>query len=195
MRTKYNPEIHHRRSIRLAGYDYAQPGAYFVTLCVQDRLCLLGEIAHKAMTFSDWGRIAAQSWTWLRDQYPYVSLDVWVVMPNHLHGIIVLLDDAVGARHDAPLRRKPLGQLVGAFKTTCTKKINQLQGTPSAKFWQRNYYEHIVRDERDMARIRQYIIDNPRRWEEDRDNPANIRQWSPPATVDDYLSDMARYEP
>jgi REP element-mobilizing transposase RayT len=173
--TRYNPEKHHRRSIRLKGYDYAQSGAYFVTLCVQDRMCVLGDIVRNAMVFSDWGRIVAQSWTWLRDQYAYVDLDAWVVMPNHLHGIIAI----VGAHRDAPLpdtpsKRKPLGQLIGAFKTVSTKRINLMRGTPGAKFWQRNYYEHIVRDERDMARIRQYIIDNPRRWTEDREKPINV---------------------
>jgi REP element-mobilizing transposase RayT len=194
-KTKYNPEIHHRRSIRLKGYDYGQPGAYFVTLCVQDRVCVLGEIVRDAMTLSDWGRIAAQSWLWLEEQYPHVALDVWVVMPNHLHGIVILLDDdaVIEARHDAPRRHKPLGQLIGAFKTTCTKRINQLRGTPGTKFWQRNYYEHIVRDARDMARIRQYIIDNPRRWKEDVDNPANTRQLPFPTTVNAYLADAAHY--
>ncbi len=252
----FDPDRHHRRSIRLVGYDYARAGAYFVTLCVQDRSCELGEINNGGITLSDWGRIAAQTWTWLRNQYPYVALDVWVMMPNHLHGIIVLLDDvdalldvgarrdvegarhdvegarcavgarrdvegarrdaggarhdaggarhdAGGARHDAPLRRgdtfshdaikrKPLGQLIGAFKTVSTKRINEMRGTPGARFWQRNYYEHIVRDEPDMNRIRQYIIENPRRWAEDRDNPANTRRLPPPTTIDDYLADVAR---
>lgn len=81
---QYDPEKHHRRSIRLAGYDYATPGAYFVTLCVRDRVCALGNIVRDSMVLSDWGRVVAQTWTWLRDQYPYVDLDVWVIMPNHL---------------------------------------------------------------------------------------------------------------
>ncbi len=248
-KTRYNPAIHHRRSIRLPGYDYTRPGAYFVTLCVQDRRCVLGEIRRGAMVFSEWGRIVAQTWTWLRDQYPYVALDVWVVMPNHFHGIIVLTDDVrgmgasvagvgtsvagvgaffarvgasvvdvgasvagvgasvvdVGARRDAPLRydapqpdappikRKPLGQLIGAFKTVSTKHINAMQGTPGTRFWQRDYYEHIVRDERDLERIRRYIINNPRRWQEDRDNLTNIRRLPPPSVVEDYLRDMEGY--
>jgi REP element-mobilizing transposase RayT len=100
--------------------------------------------------------------TWLGRHHPYVDLDIWVIMPDHLHGIIVLLND-----EDIPVsvpKRKPLGRLVGAFKTVSTKALNQRWETPGVRFWQRNYYEHIVRDERDLARIRAYIAANPRRW-------------------------------
>jgi putative transposase len=99
----YNPEEHHRRSIRLKEYDYAQPGAYFVTICVQDRECALGEVVDGGMVLNDLGRIVAASWSWLAGQYPYVALDEWGVMPNHLHGIIIINDDASrGAARRAP---------------------------------------------------------------------------------------------
>lgn len=195
----YDPQKHHRRSIRLKGYDYASPGAYFVTLCVQDRVCALGNIVHRAMVFSDFGRIVVQSWLWLREQYPYVDLDVWAVMPNHLHGIIVILDNDVirascdASRQPTPIKRKPLGQLIGAFKTVSTKRINGMRHTPGAKFWQRNYYEHIVRDENDSARIRRYIINNPSKWQTDRDNLDNVRKLPPPSQVEDYLAEMAQF--
>jgi REP element-mobilizing transposase RayT len=198
--TRYDPLRHHRRSIRLKGYDYAQAGAYFVTLCTQARECLLGEVAGNAMRLNDWGRIVAESWEWLAEQYPYVELDEWVVMPNHMHGIIVLVNDdggdgplGRGGSRPAPTRpapttkRKPLGQLIGAFKTVSAKRINLMRGTPGAPVWQRNYYEHIVRDDRALKAIRHYIQNNPLKWALDMDNPAVRR--APAATADDYARD------
>src|SRR6185295_7607357 len=87
---RYDPDKHHRRSIRLHGYDYASQGAYFVTICVHGRACVLGEVIDGAMRINDWGQVAVDSWLWLGQQYPYVALDVWVIMPNHMHGIIVV---------------------------------------------------------------------------------------------------------
>ncbi len=212
---KYDPAKHHRRSIRLKGYDYTQAGAYFVTLCVQGRACVLGEVADGQMQLNDWGRMAEECWTWLADQYPYVALDATVIMPNHLHGIIVMddgggesrrggsrsalmggsrttptggsqtapTDDArTGDSRIAPTRiapttaptmdkRKSLGRLVGAFKTVSTKRINEMRSTPGAMFWQRNYWEHIVRNDADLDRIREYIQNNPARWSEDQLHP------------------------
>ncbi|GIV59335.1 MAG: hypothetical protein KatS3mg043_0424 [Rhodothermaceae bacterium] len=203
----YDPERHHRRSIRLRGYDYTRDGAYFVTLCVRDRVCLFGEVVNGAVRLSAAGRIVAEAWTWLAVQYPYVALDAWVVMPNHLHGIIVMGDgdglggggggsrtartgdaagrpgdaagrpgDAAGRPGDAagrrgPVQRKPLGRLIGAFKTVSTKRINEIRGTPGAVLWQRNYYEHVIRDTADLRRIRAYIAANPARWGWDWNNP------------------------
>ncbi len=180
----YDPERHHRRSIRLRGYDYTQAGAYFVTLCARDRACLFGEVVNGDVRLSDAGRIVADAWEWLAVQYPYVALDAWVVMPNHLHGIIVMVDGDDGGRGgsrtaptgDAPsgtvvVKRKPLGRLIGAFKTVSTKRINEIRGTPGATLWQRNYYEHVIRGDADLRRIRAYIADNPARWGRDRNPP------------------------
>jgi putative transposase len=181
----YDPNKHHRRSIRLKGYDYARPGAYFVTICVRERECALGGVVDGEMVLNDWGRIVAESWSWLAEQYPYITLDEWVVMPNHLHGIIIINDDAGrGASRRAPTamvpaKRKPLGQLVGAFKTVSTKRINQMRDTASTPFWQRGFYEHIVRNDRELDAIRQYIIYNPLKWELDRDNPDNTEGQTP----------------
>jgi putative transposase len=181
-RSRYNPDKHHRRSIRLKGYDYTQPGVYFTTICVRDRECVLGDVVDGEMVLSDWGQVVAESWQWLAEQYPYVALDACVVMPNHLHGIVIFNDDSDrgdscgrGGSRTAPTRtasrRKPLGHLVGAFKTVSTKRINQMRDTPGQPFWQRNYYEHIVRNERELNAIRWYIRDNPARWLEDIENP------------------------
>jgi REP element-mobilizing transposase RayT len=150
----YDRSKHHRRSIRLPEYDYASAGAYFVTICVQGGECVLGNVVAGEMQLNDRGRAAAESWAWLGDRYPYVSLDAWVVMPNHMHGIIVISDgeDAPrdargeGGSRTAPtgtapsgaVKRKPLGRLVGAFKTVSTRRINELRDMPGTPFWQRN---------------------------------------------------------
>jgi len=177
-----------RRSLRLAHYDYTQAGAYFITLCAFQRELSFGEIVSGEMRLSKAGQIAAAEWERSAIVRPNVALDVFVVMPNHLHGIIVLMDtpvgatrrstvdvpSTVGAHSRAPLHRPPrsLGSFVAGFKSAVTKRINALRGTPGRPVWQRNYYEHVIRDEHDLARIREYIAGNPARWAEDEDNPA-----------------------
>ena len=177
----YDPTKHHRRSIRLQSYDYSWPGAYFITLCVREKECVLGDIVDGEMRLSEIGQIVTEAWLWLAERYPHLELDEWTIMPNHLHGIIVLAyDDRRGgsrsvlqgdSRISPTDRGKPLGQLIGAFKTVSTKRINALRGTPGVPFWQRNYWEHVIRDEIDLNRIRQYIENNPRHWHEDQLNP------------------------
>jgi putative transposase len=180
---KYNPDIHRRRSIRLKGYAYSQRGAYFVTICTRNRECLFGDIADGEMGLNEYGRIARESWEWLSRQYGYIDIDEWVVMPNHLHGILIVNADCrggsqcKGGSRTAPtetIKRKSLGRLIGAFKTVSSKQINQTRNTPGHPVWQRNYYEHIIRSEEEMDRICQYIIDNPAKWADDGDNPANV---------------------
>ena len=267
---------HNRRSIRLKGCDYTQAGAYFVTLCARDKACIFGAVVDGGTRLNEYGREVADCWLWLAEQYPYVVLDEWVVMPNHLHGIIVITDgngraggsdvaerrrggsdggrggsrtaptgsrnnptgphdapmgprnnptgshDApMGSRdnptgpHDAPMeprnnptgphgppmgprnnltgshgppmgsrdvamgfvgpptapasKRKPLGRLIGAFKTVSTRRVNDIRSTSGAKLWQRNYYEHVIRDDSSLQRIREYIANNPARWGLDRE--------------------------
>jgi len=171
---KYDSTVHHRRSIRLQGYDYSQAGAYFMTICAQNRECLFGEIMDGNMWLNDTGRMVAESWEWLAIQYDHVKLDEWVIMPNHMHGIIVITDICAdgsrrGGSRTAPTgKRKPIGRLVGAFKTVSTKHSNEMHQTPGVKLWQRNYWEHIVRDELELNRIREYIVNNPLQWEMDK---------------------------
>jgi len=165
----YNPQSYQRRSIRLKDYDYSQEGAYFVTICTQNHKPLLGEIRNAEMVLNEYGKIVAECWLWLSKQYPHVELDEWVLMPNHMHGIIILCR---GGSRTAPTGiYKPLGRLIGAFKTTSTKRINVLHRTPGARVWQRNYYEHVIRNEDDLNEIRQYILDNPVQWDMDENNP------------------------
>jgi|JTFO01.1.fsa_nt_gb REP element-mobilizing transposase RayT len=170
---KYDPKIHHRRSIRLKGYDYTREGAYFITVCAYKRECLFGRIVDHVMGMNDVGHIVGDEWVktvLIREE---IELGDWVVMPNHFHGIIFI----VGSRGTA--RRAPTGErlrepvrgsiptIVRAFKSAVTKRVNELRGIPGAKLWQRNYWEHIIRDESDLNRIREYIQTNPARWEKD----------------------------
>jgi len=148
----YDTNKHNRRSIRLMDYDYSQSGAYFVTICTRDRACVLGEISDGQLLLNELGEIVAETWRWLERHYEYVELDEWLVMPNHLHGIIMIRDIPCkgasrsartgGGSRTAPTLtpRKPLGRLIGSFKTVSTKRINEIRKSPGTAFWQRNYY-------------------------------------------------------
>lgn len=159
-----------RISLRLRDYNYSQPGAYFITLCIQDRKCLLGNIVGNAMHLNESGHVISEAWQWLPQQYPYVSLDSFVVMPNHVHGVLVIGNPEGGSR-TAPTKVKPLGGLIAAFKTISAKSVNAQRGMPGAELWQRNYYEHVIRNETDLQRIREYIQNNPAQWALDEENP------------------------
>lgn len=187
---KFDPTKHHRQSIRLKDYDYTQAGAYFITLCTENRTCVLGDVIDGEMQLSPTGTIVVEAREWLAQQYPYVVIDAYVVMPNHFHGIIVIDTTTVGAVREpsnvppvrqppnvppTPIHPKPLGRLIGAFKTVSTKRINELHATPGMVFWQRNYYEHIIRHEDALNHIRRYIIHNPIKWTIDRENPLSRR--------------------
>lgn len=217
----YNPQIHHRRSIRLKGYDYAQAGAYFITICCQDRICRFGQVVDGEMVLNALGQIAYQEWVQLTERFANFELDVFQIMPNHIHGIM-LLSDPVGAgftpaqigrqqfgRKDQPqvdangqpqtddqpqvgsdldqpsvgLKGQPQGiaptvsDMVGAYKSLvahgCLEILkSQYTGAKSVpkmgKLWQRNYYEHIIRDEPSYQRISEYILNNPAKWLEDK---------------------------
>ena len=172
---KYDPAKHHRNSVRLKDYDYGQSGAYFLTIVTQDRTCLFGDIKGSAPQLNDAGQMIRSVWVDMSRHYPGVETDTFVVMPNHFHGIVMMMDRDVGATGRSPFPSGPskrsLGAFVGGFKSVVTTRINHLRGTPGVPVWQRNYYEHIIRDEESLNRIRQYIADNPARWEFDPDNP------------------------
>ncbi|MFA4910834.1 MAG: transposase [Desulfobacteria bacterium] len=170
---KYNPDIHQRRSIRLKGYDYSQAGIYYVTICTKDRECLFGNIVNFNMELSTLGKIVEQEWHEILKRFPDVELDAFVIMPNHIHGIIIVWATIVVAQNNrAGARPAPtIGKIIGTFKSLCIHdwlgyvKENGL-GTVG-KFWQRNYYEHIIRNETELDKIREYIITNPLNWESD----------------------------
>jgi putative transposase len=156
-----------RRSIRLPNYDYSSDGLYFVTICTRDRLCLFGQIIDTKMHLSDTGKIVDEVWSVM---FGCVEADTtWIVMPNHLHGIITIDDQVIAAGAG-----KSLGRKVGAFKTATTNRVNEIRATPGARLWQRGFHEHIVRDDRSFANIVRYIEDNPFRWGNDAENPDGI---------------------
>lgn len=171
-----NTVPHRRRSIRLKDYDYTQNGAYFVTICTIQRYEWFGEIRDDSMNLNPVGRIVQDCWLQISDHFPHVELDEFVVMPNHLHGILVITHDS-GARHVVPLQSAAFAQpiagslptIIRSFKAAVTKQINRSH-LPSERIWQRNYYEHIIRSEMSLNAIRQYIRANPTEWERDEEN-------------------------
>ena len=193
----YNPDIHHRRSIRLCDYDYAGEGFYFVTICVHDRRALFGSITDGTMHLNDAGRMVEEEYRRLPNRYPHVICHEYVVMPNHFHAIIQITNDnasPVGAplvgAHENISRVEPnennqgthkgcpsgdvtLGEIVGAFKSITTnayiRGVKQNGWPPfHTRLWQRNYYEHIIRDQRSHDEIAAYILENPLHWSDDK---------------------------
>ena len=172
-----------RRSIRVQGHDYTSSSAYFVTICTADRTCLFGEIADDTPDLSEIGMIVDEEWRRSPQVRRNMALDAYVVMPNHLHGIL-FIDGATDGRRAshrlAPTKTGPrnpagsLGAIIGQFKSAVTKRVSLLADAP-AVVWQRGYYEHIIRDDADLNRIRTYIANNPARWAEDPENP-NVRR-------------------
>ncbi len=174
----YDPDIHHRRSIRLRGYDYSSAGAYFVTICTQNRECLFGNISGDTVHLSAAGQIVDEEWRHSADIRDEIALDTWVIMPNHIHGIVIIKDlDDRGVRPHAPAtsqlggRPKSLSSFIIGFKSATKIRINTLRGMPGTSVWQRNYYERVIRNERECDAIRKYILQNPQQWVLDEDNP------------------------
>ncbi len=173
-------------STRLKGWDYAAAGWYFVTLCTQGRECFFGDVKDAEMHLSAIGEIVAEEWQKTETIRPNVGLDEWIVMPNHVHGVVVIKQTTPspeeapqpketphrGVSTKARLKSGSVGAIIGQFKSVCTKRIW------AAKFlafdWQPRFFDHIIRDEPSLKDIRQYIVDNPAKWERDKNNPANL---------------------
>ena len=198
-------ERHHRRRLRLKGHDYAQDGAYYVTICTQNRLCLFGDIVDGKIRLNTAGSAVQVTWNELPRRFANLELDVFVVMPNHIHGIAAFVGAGLALPRDEGVARKgtasstptrgdvdngvtggarmlgdvrkgaasstpTLGDVIRAFKSLSAIHVNRLL-MRSGPLWQRNYYEHIIRDEDELNRIRDYITNNPMQWELDRENP------------------------
>jgi putative transposase len=183
-----------RRSIRLKEYDYSQSGAYFVTICAHDRECLFGEIVDGKMILNDVGRMVQAIWDDIPSHYAGIDTDAFIIMPNHIHTIIFIVGAAPCGRPDsdngqargpAPTENTPLSlaDVVHRFKTMTTKRyadgVKQI-GWPAfaGRLWQRNYYERVIRNEDELNEIRQYIVDNPAKWDTDEENP-NVKPSQP----------------
>lgn len=199
--SKFNPQKHHcpfdgaqgRHSIRLPNYDYSQPGAYFVTIVTWHRECLFGEVVDGEMKLNKFGLVAKEQWEKLPKRFPNIELGAFVIMPNHAHGNIVIvtgrgtaenLNDSGGeSSRRAPTTReqfqKPvkgsIPTIVRSYKSAVSYRINLIRGTQDIPVWQRNYYEHVIRNERDLQNKTDYIEANPLLWEEDDENPVNVK--------------------
>lgn len=167
-----------RRSIRLKGFDYSRLGAYFVTICTDNGECLFGDIVDGKMHLNEAGVAIQDIWLESAGAYEEIGLDYYVIMPNHFHGII-LFTKQLGSIQNTPLhmsrnqrRNMGLSKYIGRFKMLSAKQINIIRQTPGVTVWQRNYYEHIIRNDDDLSRIREYIENNPLKWELDEYNPA-----------------------
>lgn len=179
---KYDPNQHRRRSLRLMGYDYSQPGAYFVKVCTQGRQCLFGRVVTHKMQPNDAGRMVQACWQELPNRFPFVKLDQFVVMPNYFHGIIQLIRNRCRGEpcvrpdvHPHGTLDGTIGRIIQAFKSVTAHGyiigVRQHGWTSfPGRLWQRNYYEKIIRDDETLNVIRQYIMDNPAQWEMDSEN-------------------------
>jgi REP element-mobilizing transposase RayT len=193
---KYDPNIHHRRSIRLKGYDYSQAGLYFITICTQNRECLFGHITNGEMILNDAGKMVETEWLNLKTRFPNIELHEYVVMPNHFHGILEIVGAALVAAQSAQSAlvaaqsaqsqtekdkgqpqgiapTKTVGDMMDAFKSITT--VEYIRGVKNSgwqpfdgKLWQRNYYEHIIRNEKSYETISEYILNNPAKWQDDK---------------------------
>jgi putative transposase len=194
---RLDPDRHRRRSVRLDGHDYAQPGSYFVTVCTRDRACLFGHVVNGEMHLNDAGEVVRRCWEDIPHHFPFVELDASVIMPNHVHGVIVITEPPptppgkgeasvppgtsgdLSGSHASPLRQRPIGTQPGSpsaivqnFKSISTREINAARSAPGTPLWLRNYYEHVVRNDAELAAIQEYIVANPARWDDDENNPA-----------------------
>ncbi|WKZ37613.1 MAG: hypothetical protein QY332_06660 [Anaerolineales bacterium] len=202
--TKFDPQKHHRRSIRLQGYDYSQEGAYFVTIVTWRREFLFGNIVNGEMMLSPYGEIVQKWWGEIPAHFPNVETGAFVIMPNHIHGIIFIVgerrgtvsvpkddgENSISENNDmsgqnlggkTPLRvfngTPTLGQIIAYFKYQSTKEMNKVENAGVVtKFWQRNYYEHIIRDGKDLQNKTDYIEANPLLWGEDDENLVNRKK-------------------
>ena len=195
---KYNSDTHQRRSIRLRDYDYSNAGLYFVTICTSGRECLLADVVDGVICLNDAGLCVKSIWNSLPDRYPDVEIDSVVIMPNHLHGIIIINERTVGAIHELPTTRTSpeisfpqedraihesplrnrrnmlLPKIIGYLKMNTAKRINQLRDNSGTPVWQRNYYERVIRNNQELQTVRQYIDDNPIKWAEDENHPSHL---------------------
>lgn len=169
---EYDPKIHHRQSIRLKGYDYSQNGAYFITLCSHNRKCLFGEIINDVMRLNKFGILVRDEWIQSSQIRAEIIIGEYIIMPNHLHSIVMIssrnkLDHSDRSLGYAGPKSQSISSLVAGFKSSATKKINEVRNMPSSPVWQRNYHEHIIRNQESLNQIREYIIHNPQTWKAD----------------------------
>ena len=160
--------LNRRKSSRLDGYDYRQSGAYFVTICTRKMENIFGAITNRKMVINSRGQIAREEWFHTAQIRPSVQLykDEFVVMSNHIHGIIWIINEKATHRvaptdHPRGLKPGSLGSIIGQYKSITAKRINQIRNTQGIRVWQRNYYDRVIRNNKELEAIRQYIQTNP----------------------------------
>ena len=174
---KYNPDKYHRRSIRLNGYNYSSAGFYFITICTHQRICLFGNVEESEIHPSKFGQIATARWQEIPQHFSHVALDEFVIMPNHIHGILTVNDGRSMAllrstrmrsrKFSHPIPRS-ISTVIGSFKSITTRQINEIRNASGCPVWQGRFYDHIIRDRGSLDRIRQYIRNNPLTWQVDK---------------------------
>ncbi len=182
----YDSQVHHRRSVRLKDYDYSWAGWYYVTICTDCRACLFGEIVNDVMVLNGIGKIVEEEWLKTPTIRAEIEIDQYVIMPNHMHAIVII-NETVNQSESKPvwthgraslpaLTRSPrsLSSLVAGFKSAVTKRINIERKTPGVPIWQGRFYDHVIRNEADLHRIRRYITNNPLQWSLDEEYPKNL---------------------
>jgi putative transposase len=170
---KYNPEIHHRHSLRLGNYDYSKNGNYFVTIVVKNRLLLFGNVINGTMNLNDAGKMIDNVWNNLPGYIHGIEIDCGIVMPNHFHGIIIL-------NHKQIDQRLSLPEVMERFKSFTTHEyidgVRNFNWEPfQAKLWQRNYFDSIISDKKELNSLRKYIKENPEKWDQDEENPIVVQ--------------------
>ena len=175
-------EKHHRSNIRLKDYDYSKAGIYFITICTKNLKCIFGDVVKGKMRLNEHGKILNKFWHKIPDHFAKAESDMLSVMPNHIHGTIMITDECRGGvtppksrdEETSPLQKRSLGQIVAYFKYQTTRSINQIRKTHGIPVWQRNYYDHIIRNGKELNQVRKYIMENPLKWELDKENPNNL---------------------
>ncbi len=176
----YDPKIHHRQSMRLKDYDYASDGAYFITICAQNKKYMFGDVIDGKMVLNSAGEMIKKWIFELKNKFENIELDECIIMPNHIHLIIFIMNTVVAGEHTgSPIRYNNIPQIVQWFKTMTTneyiRNVKQNNWKPfDRKLWQRNYYDRVIRNEKELDKIRKYIFENPLKWELDKNNPENL---------------------
>ena len=179
---KFNSTLHHRHSIRLNEFDYTSSGAYFLTICTYGKICLFGDVVDCKMCLNEYGMAVRDEWLKTAILRPHIELDEFIVMPNHIHGIIFIeASNTRGTACRAPAERfgnptaHSIPTIVRSFKSAATKNINIRRRTPGVALWQRNYFERVIRNEEELASIREYVAFNASKWFDDAENPCRIK--------------------
>ena len=169
--TQLYPQRHYSR---LNNYDYSSPSAYFVTICTLGKICLFGDIIDSTMKLNQSGLIVESSWKDIPLHYSNVNNDIFIVMPNHIHGIISINGIGRAGSKPAPTKQYSLSELVRAFKTYSSRRINKIRNSQGVPVWQRGYYERVIRNENDYRQVGDYILYNAAKWESESENPLQI---------------------